>query len=146
MIGSTKLGAVRERLRDAVAATADDPLQWLEQRMAAAKNGATAGSDRTEVLESWQRILERAGAERGVSGKPARRGSIQFRTIPGSVEKWFLASALSPCFAGFVLSRPGCRLGLERENLPPPRRSRFWRKDLRRHFCDKLAQFRSRTY
>ena len=65
MIGSTKLATIREQLRDAVAAATDDPFQWLEQRMAAAKRSVSPGSDQTEVLESLQRILEGTGRGKG---------------------------------------------------------------------------------
>jgi hypothetical protein len=65
MIGSTKLGTIRGQLRDAVAAAADDPFQWLEQRMAATEHGISPSSDRTEVLESLRRVLEGTGREKG---------------------------------------------------------------------------------
>jgi hypothetical protein len=56
VIGPKKLSTIREELEHTFAATGDDPIRWLEQRMAApAGKKAGAGS---EVLQSLQRLLE----------------------------------------------------------------------------------------
>jgi hypothetical protein len=73
MIGPTKLSAIREQLRGAIAATVDDPLQWLEERFAAPKGGVPSGSGQSEVLESLQRILEASDRGKGRKGRAAAK-------------------------------------------------------------------------
>lgn len=75
MIGPTKLGTIREQLRGAIAATTDDPLQWLEQRFSAPKGSVPSGSGPSEVLESLHASLRRAIVGRVASGEPLRRSN-----------------------------------------------------------------------
>ena len=65
MIGPTKLSTIREQLRGAIAATADDPLQWLEQRFSAPGGSVLSGSGQSEVLESLHRILDASDRGKG---------------------------------------------------------------------------------
>jgi hypothetical protein len=59
MMGNKKLSTIRQELKDAIKATGQDPIEWLEQRTARAKQQG----DGTEVLESLRRVLT-AGAKR----------------------------------------------------------------------------------
>jgi hypothetical protein len=58
VLGSKTLSTIREELRAALAATGDDPIRWLEERMAA------PGRQESEVLHSLRRVLEAAGQDR----------------------------------------------------------------------------------
>jgi hypothetical protein len=64
MMGNKKLATIRQELKDALEKEEQDPIQWLEERIAA---GRREGSG-TEVLESLKRVLER-----GTTGKPGKR-------------------------------------------------------------------------
>jgi hypothetical protein len=54
MIGRKKLSTIREEIERALATSGDDPIRWLEQRMAAP---ARKDDDGGEVLQSLQRFL-----------------------------------------------------------------------------------------
>jgi len=58
MIGPEKLSTIRQELRDALDATGDDPIAWLEKRVAASRRRGVPTSAGSEVLESLQRFLE----------------------------------------------------------------------------------------
>ena len=58
MIGPKKLGTIRQELQRALAATGDDPIRWLEERMTTGASGDSA------VLQSLRRILEVPGTEK----------------------------------------------------------------------------------
>ena len=62
MMGSKKLSTICQELRDALASTGEDPIRWLEERIAAGKRQGAGG---TEVLESLKRVLERDGRHKG---------------------------------------------------------------------------------
>ena len=53
MMGNKKLSTIRQELKGAIKATGQDPVEWLEQRTALAKQKG----DGTEVLESLGRVL-----------------------------------------------------------------------------------------
>ena len=55
MIGSKKLSKIREEIEDAVG---DDPLRWLEDRMAKPEGKST------DVLQSLKRFLEKPAPKR----------------------------------------------------------------------------------
>lgn len=57
MISAKKLSTIRDELRRALARNAEDPIRWLEERMAAAAHQAGGPADTNEVLESLRRIL-----------------------------------------------------------------------------------------
>ena len=63
MMANKKLATIRQELRDALAKEGQDPIRWLEERIAA---GRRQGSG-TEVLESLKRVLER-----GTTTKPGK--------------------------------------------------------------------------
>jgi hypothetical protein len=58
VIGPKKLHTIRHELRDALAATGDDPIRWLEERMTAPERQGAAVSEGGEVLRSLRRFLE----------------------------------------------------------------------------------------
>jgi hypothetical protein len=58
VIGPKKLSAIRQELHRALAATGDDPIRWLEERMAVPERQGSATSGESEVLHSLRRILE----------------------------------------------------------------------------------------
>ncbi len=58
MIGPKKLRTIREELQRALAATGDDPIRWLEARMAAPEGQGPTVSGENEVLQSLRRLLE----------------------------------------------------------------------------------------
>jgi DnaJ-domain-containing protein 1 len=62
MIGPKKLDTIREEIRQALAATGDDPIHWLEQQMSA---------ESSEVLQSLRRLLEGTGPKK--ARKPRAR-------------------------------------------------------------------------
>jgi hypothetical protein len=64
MIGNKTLATIRQELRDALAKEGQDPIRWLEERIAA---GRRLGNG-TEVLESLKRVVER-----GTTTKPGKR-------------------------------------------------------------------------
>lgn len=72
MIDPKKLSTIRQELRQAFTATGDDPIRWLEERMAVPARQGTAGAGESEVLHSLRRILEATGSARR---KTRRAGS-----------------------------------------------------------------------
>ncbi len=58
MIGPKKLRTIREELQRALTTTGDDPIRWLEARMAAPAGQGPAVSGENEVLQSLRRVLE----------------------------------------------------------------------------------------
>lgn len=56
MIGPKKLSKIRQELRDKIAGTGDDPLEWLEKQPAVTERQARGSS--AEVLRSLKRIIE----------------------------------------------------------------------------------------
>ena len=64
MIGPKKLSTIRQELQRALTATGDDPIRWLEERMANPEHRGTAASGESEVLHSLRRILEATGSAR----------------------------------------------------------------------------------
>jgi hypothetical protein len=69
MMGNKTLKTIREELKAVLAATGDDPVHWLEKRIAAAKRRG----DGTEMLDAVKSVLERGERKktrkRGVSAK-----------------------------------------------------------------------------
>jgi hypothetical protein len=67
MMGNKKLSTVRQELKNAIKATGQDPIAWLEKRTAEAKQRGEG----TEVLESLRRVLadgaKRKGRKRRIS-------------------------------------------------------------------------------
>src|SRR5262249_45830258 len=73
VIGPKKLSTIRHELQQALASTGDDPIRWLEERMAVPECQGTGPSGESEVLQSLYRMLE-AGEKatkqkRGASAK-----------------------------------------------------------------------------
>jgi len=64
MIGPKKLSTIRQELQRALRATGDDPIRWLEGRMAAPHRQGSAASGESEVLYSLRRFLEATGREK----------------------------------------------------------------------------------
>jgi hypothetical protein len=64
MMGNKKLATIRQELRDTLAKEGQDPIRWLEERIA---GGQRQGSG-TEVLQSLKRVLEQ-----GTTTKPSKR-------------------------------------------------------------------------
>jgi hypothetical protein len=60
MMGNKKLSTIRKELKAVLAATGDEPIRWLEDRISAAKRQG----DGVEVLESVKRVLERGGQKK----------------------------------------------------------------------------------
>jgi hypothetical protein len=58
VIGPKKLGTVREELHRALAATSDDPIHWLEERMTSVELQGSAVPRENEVLISLRRFIE----------------------------------------------------------------------------------------
>ena len=58
MIGPKKLGTIREQLRGDLAATGEDPIEWLEKRMTTPERHGVDASGESEVLRSLRRVLE----------------------------------------------------------------------------------------
>ena len=59
MIGPKKLSTIRRELQRALTATGDDPIRWLEERMAVHERQASVGTGESEVLNSLRRFLDR---------------------------------------------------------------------------------------
>ena len=70
MIGPKKLSTIRQELHDALAATGENPIDWLERRMSEPKRQSATDSGESEVLRSLRRIIEATEKHR----PPARRG------------------------------------------------------------------------
>jgi len=64
MMGNKTLATIRQELKEALAKEGQDPIRWLEERIAVGRRQG----DGTEVLESLKRVLER-----GTSSKPGKR-------------------------------------------------------------------------
>jgi hypothetical protein len=58
MIGPKKLSSIRQELQAALKAAGEDPIRWLEQRMAAPQRRGVALPGESEVLSSLRRFLE----------------------------------------------------------------------------------------
>ncbi len=72
MIGSQKLSSIRKEQRRAVEATEEDPIHWLEERVAAAeRKGACA--EGTEILQSLQRFLASPGKGKPPAKRPRKQ-------------------------------------------------------------------------
>jgi hypothetical protein len=71
MMGNKKLSTIRDELRQAIAATGDDPIDWLEKRISAAK---LQGGD-SSVLLALKHVLERDTQKKPSkrAGKPKTR-------------------------------------------------------------------------
>ena len=67
MMGNKKLSESRRELRDAIGATGEDPVEWLERRTAESKQRGEG----TEILDSLRRVLA-AGAKQKRRKRPAR--------------------------------------------------------------------------
>lgn len=55
MMGNKKLATIRDEVKAVLTSVADDPISWLEERIAAGKRKGSG----TDVLESVKRVLER---------------------------------------------------------------------------------------
>ena len=64
MIGPKKLSTIRQELKRALTAIGEDPIRWLEQRMAAPERQGSAISGQSEVLQSLRRFLEATGRKK----------------------------------------------------------------------------------
>jgi hypothetical protein len=64
MIGPKKFSTIRQELQRALAATGDDPIHWLEERLTAPERQATAASGASEILHSLRRVLEATGTKK----------------------------------------------------------------------------------
>ena len=73
MIGPKKLSKIRQELQRALAATGDDPIAWLEERMTAPLPQGVAPLGENEVLHSLRRIVESSA----LSFRGERRWRIQ---------------------------------------------------------------------
>jgi hypothetical protein len=65
VIGPKKLGTIRQELRQAIAATGDDPIRWLDERMKSPRRPGPDASESSEVLRSLRRFLEARGRAKG---------------------------------------------------------------------------------
>ena len=63
MIGPKKLSTIRHELEHALAATGEDPIRWLEERVTAPRQQKAADSGGSEVLDSLRRFLESPPSE-----------------------------------------------------------------------------------
>jgi hypothetical protein len=54
MIGTKKLSTIRQQIEKALTSAGEDPLQWLERHIAAAKRDGVGA----EVMEGLKRFLE----------------------------------------------------------------------------------------
>ena len=61
MIGPKKLGTIRQELKRSFSATGDDPIIWLEKRIAEAE---AKGTGETAVLNSLFRVLKSTGRKK----------------------------------------------------------------------------------
>ena len=64
MIGPKKLSTIRQELQRALTATGEDPIRWLEMRMAAPHRQGTAVAGESEVLHSLRDFLEATRKEK----------------------------------------------------------------------------------
>ena len=68
VIGRKKLGSIRQELQRAMKATGEDPIRWLEERMAAPQRHGIGAPGESEVVSSLRRLLERTGKTPGQAG------------------------------------------------------------------------------
>ena len=68
MIGPKKLSTIRQELDEALAATGDDPIRWLEDRMTNPE-GQKGALGESEVLHSLRHFLSATGSAK----RPKRR-------------------------------------------------------------------------
>jgi len=68
MMGNKKRSAMRRELHDAIKATGQDPIEWLEQRTAEAK----LRGEGTDILQSLQRVLKDGAKRKGKRRQRAR--------------------------------------------------------------------------
>ncbi len=73
MMGTKSLGEMREELRQKLAETGDDPIVWLENRIATGKRRG----DRTDVLEGIKRVLERGAPKKSRKVRGKKRAPIK---------------------------------------------------------------------
>lgn len=66
MIGPKKLSVIRQELQHRLAALGNDPIRWLEERMAVPEHRGSPASKGSEVLDALRRIVEapRTGKQR----------------------------------------------------------------------------------
>ena len=64
MIGPKKLSTIRQELQHALGATGDDPIAWLQKRVAASQRRGAQTSAGSEVLQSLERFLEAPGRKK----------------------------------------------------------------------------------
>ena len=86
MIGPKKLSTIRQQLKSALAATGDDPLRWLEERMTTPVCQATAVEQGNEVLHSLHRFLNRPAV---ATTSQAPNPNHNFRTETKMSDKQF---------------------------------------------------------
>ena len=55
MMGPKKLSEIREELRQALATTGNDPIQWLDDRIRELESAGKPPNDATDVLHSPSR-------------------------------------------------------------------------------------------
>ncbi len=58
MIGPKSLSTIRQELQRALTATGDDPIRWLEERMAVSEQHGSVTAGESEVLNSLRRFLD----------------------------------------------------------------------------------------
>ena len=73
MIGPKKLSTIRHELRRALSTTGEDPIRWLEARIADAERHSPASAEDGEVLRALHRFLGAPERERG-TGRNKRVG------------------------------------------------------------------------
>lgn len=64
MIGPKKLSTIRQELQRTLRATGENPIRWLEGRMAVPRRQGSAVSGESEVLHSLRRFLEATGRDK----------------------------------------------------------------------------------
>jgi len=68
VIGPKKLSSIHQELQRAMKATGEDPIRWLEERMAAPQRREIGVPGESEVLSSLRRFLEATGKKPGQAG------------------------------------------------------------------------------
>jgi len=74
VISPKKLSTIRQELHRALAATGDDPIRWLEERLAVPDRQGSAPSGESEVLHSLRRILEATESARRQTPRVGTKG------------------------------------------------------------------------
>jgi hypothetical protein len=64
-MGTKTLAEMREQIRRKLAATGEDPIAWLEKRIASGKRRGI----RTDVLDSIKRVLQRPAPKKSRKSK-----------------------------------------------------------------------------